>query len=640
MDEACSILIVEDERIVAQDLQETLNALGYDAFAVASTGEEALAKAQVRRPDLALLDIRIRGDLDGIDTAKRLGERFGVPVIYLTAHADDATIERAKVTQPQGYLLKPVKTGELRSAIELSRHRVALELRAREAEAALRASEARYRLIVETAREGICITDAEGRFAYANRRMEALLGYEPGGLLGKHFLEIMDAEAGERAKATHAGRRQGKSEGWECKIQHRDGHDVWVWAESSPILSEDGFQGSLAMVTDVTEQKLAQRAKEDLRERMIVADRLASIGLLAAGVGHEINNPLTFILANLDIVARGVPREAPRLGRMVDEIRKGAERIRRVVKGLKTFARVEEGPRAVIDVAAIVESSIDVAENEIRHRARIVKEYGPAPPVEADEARLGQALLNLLVNAAHAIPEGHADTNEIRVVTGKDPEGRAFIEIRDTGRGIPPPARGRVFEPFAMMNDVGAGTGLGLAVCHAIVTSLGGEVTFESEVGKGSAFRVVLPPASAQAVSARPAPAPAPAPIEARRRGRILIIDDDELVGQALSLLVGDHDVTLATNGKEALELIESGAAFDLIFCDLMMPVMTGMDLHAALAAKGSRAVERMVFVTGGAFTPGAREFLAAIPNRMLEKPFDLDAIRTTVLAHVARAPN
>jgi len=301
------------------------------------------------------------------------------------------------------------------------------------------------------------------------------------------------------------------------------------------------------------------------------------------------------------------------------------------VSGLKTFARAEEGRNASIDISSILDSSIAMAANEIRHRARLEREYRAAPMVEADEARLGQVFLNLLVNAAHAIPEGRADTNEVRVSTGTDGGGRAVVEIRDTGSGIPDEVAKHVFDPFFTTKAVGSGTGLGLAVCHAIVTSLGGEISFESAIGKGSVFRVVLPPANRSVTT----PSKQPPPISTRRRGRVLIVDDDQRVANTLRYILDAHDVVIATNGREALEILETGSSFDVILCDLMMPVMTGMDLFAALEAQRSEHTERMVFITGGAFTSASRKFLDGIANRVLEKPFDSATIRAVVQEYV-----
>jgi signal transduction histidine kinase len=180
---------------------------------------------------------------------------------------------------------------------------------------------------------------------------------------------------------------------------------------------------------------------------------------------------------------------------MAREARDGCERIRKIVRGLMTFARADHERRAVIDVVRVIELAVGMAHHEIRHRARLVRAFGPTPSVFADEARLAQVFTNLLVNAAHAIPEGNAEANEVRVVTSTDDEGRAVIEVEDTGTGIPAELLGRIFDPFFTTKPIGAGTGLGLSICHGIVTGLGGHLTAENREGRGAILRVVLPAA-------------------------------------------------------------------------------------------------------------------------------------------------
>jgi CheY-like chemotaxis protein len=270
-----------------------------------------------------------------------------------------------------------------------------------------------------------------------------------------------------------------------------------------------------------------------------------------------------------------------------------------------------------------------MAWNEIRHRARLVKAYGPVPPVEGSESRLGQVVLNLLVNAAHAITEGSAEQNEIRVTTSTDAEGRAVLEVRDTGGGIAPGARQRIFDPFFTTKEIGVGTGLGLSICHGIVSAMGGTIAVDSQPGAGSLFRVVLPPASAAPPASRFA-APAAAP---PRRCRILVVDDEPLIAAMLRrTLAPDHEVVAAESGREALHrLVDDRERFDLVLCDLMMPEMTGMEVHAALARSAPDEAERLVFVTGGAFTPRAQAFLAGVPNRCIDKPIDVLQLRALV---------
>jgi CheY-like chemotaxis protein len=279
--------------------------------------------------------------------------------------------------------------------------------------------------------------------------------------------------------------------------------------------------------------------------------------------------------------------------------------------------------------------SIDMAFNEIRHRARVVKIYGEVPFVEADEARLGQVFINLLVNAAQAIPEGNMAAHEIRIVTSTDSLGRAVVEVGDTGPGIPAKVAGRVFDPFFTTKPIGVGTGLGLSICHNIVVSMGGEITARNQEGGGAVFRVVLPPTSGSRLPVAPAAA-ATENAAAMRRAAVLIVDDERAVGAALGRVLRDHDVTIVTTAKEALDLLDSDRVFDVVLSDLMMPEMSGMDLYDELVRRGSRAAERMVFLTGGAFTPAANAFLGRVSNERIEKPFAATAVRALVKSRSA----
>jgi CheY-like chemotaxis protein len=312
----------------------------------------------------------------------------------------------------------------------------------------------------------------------------------------------------------------------------------------------------------------------------------------------------------------------------LEDARDAAQQVRFIVRDLKIFSRSpSEEPRGAVDVKSIMESSLRMAWNEIRHRARLIKHYGAVPGVQANEARLGQVFLNLVVNAAQAIPQGRAEHNEIRVVTRVEGE-RVLVEVSDTGEGIAPDVIGRVFDAFFTTKPVGVGTGLGLAICHRIVTDLGGALTVESEVGTGTTFRVSLPIAVPEAPE-EAAPAVLAATV---RRGRILVVDDEQLVVNGVKrILARVHDVVALVAAKDALALIAGGETFDLILCDLMMPDMTGMELHRELARIAPDQADRMIFMTGGAFTGEARQFLSETPKEHLEKPFDPSNLRAIV---------
>jgi len=379
-------------------------------------------------------------------------------------------------------------------------------------------------------------------------------------------------------------------------------------------------------------------AERKLQAQLMVSDRLASIGMLAAGMAHEINNLLASALGNLDLALRDVAElqmqvgESNEIGELHGEIkdaRDSAELMREIVRDLKLCSRAQEEKRGPADILRVLDSSLRIARNEIRQRARLTKEYHPLPAVHANESRLAQVFLNLIINAAQAIPEGRADQNEIRILAQRDDDGRVLVEFRDTGCGMSPNVLKRLFTPFFTTKPAGIGTGLGLSICHGIVSSLGGEITVESEVGKGSVFRVRLNPAPGEAPEVQKPVSKLPA---AQRRGSVLFVDDEPLLGTAVRRMLGrEHDVTATTSAKDVLDRIVNGERYDVILSDLLMPQMTGMELHATLMQVAPEQANKMVFLTGGAFTPAARAFLDGVPNLRIEKPFEVTTLRTIV---------
>jgi signal transduction histidine kinase len=375
------------------------------------------------------------------------------------------------------------------------------------------------------------------------------------------------------------------------------------------------------------------------RERLVHSEKMAAIGTLAAGVGHEINNPLAFIISNLRFVSGEIrtavtrdaePERWEETQQALDEALQGADRVRRIVADLRTFSRSTPERRERVELHRVLDQALSFAEGVVRHRARVVKDYGLPPAVLADERRLGQVFLNLIVNAAQALPEGRGVHNEIHLTTGQDAQGLAFIAVSDNGTGIPPEVLPRIFEPFFTTKAVGEGTGLGLSICHSIIQELGGDIRVRSELGRGTTFEVLLPPApededESEATFARPTPVPS-------RRGRLLIIDDEPLVAATLArTLAREHEVLSFTSARQALERLRAGESCELILCDLMMPEMTGMELHATLARENPALAERMLFLTGGAFTEAARSFLDSTRQPCVEKPFEPEALRARV---------
>jgi nitrogen-specific signal transduction histidine kinase len=385
------------------------------------------------------------------------------------------------------------------------------------------------------------------------------------------------------------------------------------------------------MGIDVTE-------RHEMFTRMALADRMLSVGTLAAGVAHEINNPLAYLATNLEILAGELTNIHPSrrskltettLQTLVSDARDGAARVSAIVRDLRALSRPDDATHGPVDIVAVVGSSLKMVHNEIRHRARITQSFAPELPlIEGEASRLGQVFINLLLNAAQAIPEGHVAQNEIAIRAATTADGEHVrVEISDTGCGIAANIVPRIFDPFFTTKAPGAGTGLGLSISHQIVTSMAGEISVQSTPGRGSTFAVTLPVAASQRLHGDAQPSPAPI-----ASSRILLIDDEPAVGRSLSMLLApETEVVAVSRAEDALALLASGERFQVILCDLMMPEISGIELHAQLMRVAPDCAEHIVFMTGGAFTPQAREFLTKLGRPHLEKPFSEAQLRRVI---------
>ncbi|MFZ5478372.1 MAG: response regulator [Myxococcota bacterium] len=366
--------------------------------------------------------------------------------------------------------------------------------------------------------------------------------------------------------------------------------------------------------------------REALAAQMAQTDRLAAVGLLAAGIAHEINNPLTYVLGNIDLAAlrlraaRGRAATGEELAAVVDGViallgtaAQGAQRVRSIVHELRTFTRATEREPTPVSVLTSLEWVATMSEKEVSRTARFVRSFEPVPPVLADDARLGQIFLALVLNAVDAFEAPDPARNRVEV-RARVRDGQVLVEVEDNGRGIPREIRARIFEPFFTTKEVGRGTGLGLYVCRNLVTQLGGRLEVVSEPGRGACFRVWLPPWS----EARPEPPVAPRPTSAR----LLLVDDDPYVLDALGqMLALDYDVALARSTEEARGLLEA-RSFDYALVDLMLPDRASQRLLDELRARGHPLAGGVIFMTGGAFSPDSQQFLREVANPCLAKPF------------------
>ena len=466
--------------------------------------------------------------------------------------------------------------------------------------------------------DGVCLVGADGRLEIANSAGERLYA--------SALREELEAAAREVMRGGSTADRSLALEGQ-------------VFAVHAYALPG---RGAVLYVRDATDEREREIGR-------LQAEKLASIGLLAAGVAHEINNPAAFVLANIEALAghlrlieerlrepadpaaarRGLSDVLFEANMILQESKEGMARIHRIVRDLGSFSHVDEEVNAPVNVNLAVESALGMLRNELKYRARVDRDLKASRTVRASGARLGQVFLNLILNAAQALDEAQAKRNLVRV-RSYDEGPDVIVEISDNGPGIPEETLPRIFESFFTTKPRGMGTGLGLPISLGIVRTLGGEILVDTRPGEGATFRVRLPADEGSVPAA--APSPPSAPLRGYPRRRVLAVDDEALLLKAYRRMLGDaHELTTALGGHEALRLLEREGGFDVILCDLQMPEMSGMELHLAVRARYPALAERFIFVTGGAFSSDARRFLEESVAAVIQKPFRLEDLMALI---------
>jgi PAS domain S-box-containing protein len=541
---------------------------------------------------------------------------------------------------------------------------IQLEEKRKRAEELLRESENKFRSFFELAPEYCFMISKDGVVIDANESAVEAIGCQREELIGSHFASIYADESKDLVKHIFSkweGHRSFRDK--ELVIRTRSNEKRTVLLSASAVRNLNGeLLHSICVQRDVTERKQMQAS-------LAQSDRLASMGMLAAGVAHEINNPLSFVLYNLDSLKKDLPtlfstageyRKALHQGMigerlaLAEERRNafspdvltdmqerfndalaGTEKIKEIAYGLRTFSRVEKDEQSPVSLVQVVEVAVSMAFNEIKYRARLTKEYESVPTVIASEGRLSQVFLNLLINAAQAIDEGNVEGNEIRIRIWSE-GNEACVELSDTGKGIEPQHFDLLFEPFYTTKEPGTGSGLGLAISRNIIQGYGGQIEVESRVGAGATFIVRLPSATLpKGESKAYRAAEVDEGDENGVKGRILIIDDEPAIRSTIKRMLNKHQVLEAVSGEEGREILRHDQQFDLILCDMMMPNVSGMELHEWLTAAFPELAEQLMFITGGAFTPKAHDYLSKIGKtsgaKTVEKPFDASELRRRV---------
>ncbi|PRP94587.1 ATP-binding protein [Enhygromyxa salina] len=506
----------------------------------------------------------------------------------------------------------------------------------------LRASELTLRSVLQATPDAI-IVHREGRYVYVNPAAVRQLGLTNADqVIGSSIYNyVMPSEvASIRARIEEMLRSGEPAPPRDMQLLRPNG-ETFVGEVVSITASFDGAPTVITIIRDVSGQRRIQ-------SQMFLADRLATVGTLTIGVAHEINNPLSWVMGNLGLLidefdkqvrmrelpghdTTAVAASRARVRELLGRAQEGTERVRRIVRDLGRFGRADDEDGQVVDVHALLDSAIEIADVQIRHRARVEREYGSTGYARGGEARLGQVFLNLLVNAGQAIESGSPRDNLVKVDTRDLDDGRVEIAISDTGCGMPERVRERIFEPFFTTKPVGQGTGIGLAISHSIVTSMGGEIVVESEVDRGTTFRVRLGSAleDVPSVVARTSHEES----DGHRvvpAVRVLVVDDEPLIREMVCDALAQHDVTTVSNGRDALARILA-EEWDLILCDMVLPELSGLDVYREIEARRPDVLEKLVFMTGGDFSRKDLRLPSGTQVRRLEKPFSIKALRSMV---------
>ncbi|WP_343073366.1 hybrid sensor histidine kinase/response regulator [Pyxidicoccus fallax] len=617
---------------VAEEIERRLreSVAGRDCHVVCVPGASALTPCSVTEGLLVAWDAG--GPLeDAFDTCQLLHEAripSRTQLVVLTERGPEET-EALSEAGADECLVPPGPNWGAR--LVMLKRRIAAERAGAEVQSLRRAGDF-LRSALDAVPDPLFVKDRQHRFVAVNAAFCEVMSSTPEMLLGRSDYDFVPAqEADVFWRKDEQVFRSGKPDENEEVLTNPKGRGHRVVTKKAAFTGSDGEPFLVGVIRDVTDRKR-------LESQLMVADRMASVGTLAAGVAHEINNPLAYVISNLSFLRERLSQpeltqeQFVELRDVVAEAEEGAGRVRAIVRDLRTFARAEEERQGPVDVSRVVDGALRLVRNELSHRARLVCTLEPVPRVQGNEVRLSQVVVNLLVNAMQAVPERGVEENLVRVSLRTGTTGHVELEVFDNGHGMPADVQRRIFDPFFTTRPVGEGTGLGLSICLSLVQAMGGTIEVTSAPEWGSSFRVVLPALVAE-VATTPEGTPAPAPNRVAPRRRLLLIDDEPAVGSSVSRLVRDvYEVRAVQDAREALRLLTSGERFDAILVDLMMPGMSGMDFVTELERQAPELALRTGLMTGGAFTAQAREFVGRHSSRgLLEKPFERDSLCTFV---------
>lgn len=631
---ALRILVVEDEVLIALDLVQRLERLGHSVIGPVETGEDAVQLATVNLPDLVLMDIRLRGPMDGIEAAELIQQRLDLPVIYLTAYADEETVRRAEKTIPFGYLQKPVSDLDLKVAF-------AMGLAKHNAESRLRESERNQAATLRSIADGIVTCDRHGTVTLINPVAEGILGWtqkEARGQPVSEILRLFRSSTREKLPCPLARAIRDRiaihlSE--DTMIRTRDGREVPIEDSVAPIRMDEVGPAHGAVFAFREARKASYSTPFTERQ----STKQASLGLVAGGIAHDFNNLLTPISGYAEMLRNSLPEGSPAHA-LLTEIERSTRRGVELTQQMLAYAGKNACPVAPLDLSQLIHNLRGLIQTAARQATVHFDLASSLPPFSGDEKGLNQVVLNLVTNAVESLPDqGGVIQLRTRLLEAKAedlispyfpehfPTGRYLVlEIQDTGCGMTRDVLERLFDPFFTTKF--AGRGLGLAAVHGIVRIHRGLIKVETNLGQGSLFQVLLPvtgPITAEAPTAT-------IPKESKIQRTILMAEDDSAVRSLIEriLLRGGYRAILASGGRQALALFkEKHPSIDLLLLDLNLPGLDAEEILQEVLLINASA--RVVIMSGSCETDLRHRFSKYPIRGILVKPFSPMALMQTL---------
>jgi PAS domain S-box-containing protein len=627
------IMVVEDESIIAEDIQAMLESLGYAVPAIALSGEEAIKKAVETHPDLVLMDIVLKGKMDGVEAAEYLRTHYQLPVIYVTAYADNKTLRRAKITEPFGYILKPFDERALHTAIELALYKHQMERRIKESEQWLATT-------LRSIGDAVLATDAQGCVSFMNPEAEALTGWRQDEALGRVVTEVFQVRQEEalmsRDHPAIRALRRGEASDFashDLHLQARDGRARPIDDSAAPIRDADGHLiGAVMVFRDITERR-------QLQAQLVQAQKMDAIGRLAGRVAHDFNNLLTIISLYSELLM-GPRRSDEQRHQYAHEIKKAVEHATALTNQLLAFGRKQILQPIVLNLNGVLTAMEGVLQPLLGNHIELAMELGSGvSPVNIDPGQLEQVIFSLVLNARDAMARGgkltittanvELDEHYVRCRAGVRPGVYVMLAVRDTGCGMDTITQAHLFEPFFTTKPRSKGSGLGLSIVHGIISQSGGHIAVESAPGQGTTLTIYLPLAEV-GVIARPLPVISDALLQGTET--ILLVEDEEEVRAAVfeSLQMRGYTVLKTCSGREAMMISKRyKGPLHLLLTDVMMPQMTGPELVKRL--KPLRPSMKILLMSGYPNDALAPRDIKDQGLAFLPKPFTPDALARKV---------